>query len=107
MPFGRNRWFTGDLTYKQQLQGGKMGYINLDYLPATNGRLFCPNCTKVSYVLHHSDRYAKEQDIVWLKKLSGPYGKFAGCPNFPKCKYSVSLEKKVVNIDFDDELRPY
>lgn len=80
-------------------------------------KLFCPHCTK-GYIYN---RYGVKEYLencysvyevftekpVWLIIKNGPYGKFAGCPNFPKCSYSVSLERKHINIDYDDELRPY
>ena len=82
-----------------------MDFINIDNLTSIGNRLYCPMCTKVDHV--GTGRYCKEEDIVWLKKKEGKYGKFAGCPNFPKCKYSVSLERKEYYIDYEDELRPY
>jgi hypothetical protein len=66
-------------------------------------RLYCPNCTKVYY----ENTYEFTDNPIWLIKKKGPYGWFAGCPNFPKCKYSISLEPKQVFIDYEDELRPY
>ena len=73
-------------------------------------RIYCRNCTKVyrecenkwgNWGILYSD------NPIWLKVRVGPYGKFAGCPNFPACKYSISLEPKVTLWDYDDELRPY
>jgi hypothetical protein len=68
---------------------------------------YCPNCTKISYTDIQGGRYAKKEDMVYMILKKGKYGNFAGCPNFPKCKYSYSLTKKNYNIDYEDELRPY
>lgn len=72
---------------------------------------YCPNCTKVYFDSNtawgplapriYSDK------TVWLVKKIGKYGPFLGCPNFPKCKYTLSSERKENYIDYEDELRPY
>jgi hypothetical protein len=82
------------------------------------GKLYCPLCTKVyraqfdwaiqEGIEHHEANTSIFSDApVWLKVKTGPYGRFAGCSNFPKCKYSISLEPKKPFIDYEDELRPY
>lgn len=83
-----------------------------------SGKLYCPNCTKVykaqyDYAIkegllwHEANTSLFSDAPIWLKVKKGPYGRFAGCSNFPKCKYSISLELKKVFIDYEDELRPY
>lgn len=81
-------------------------------------KLYCPICSKPYRAVHdyalddgppycEGDMGLYSDNPVYLVKRMGPYGLFAGCPNFPKCKYSISLECKKVNIDYNDELRPY
>jgi hypothetical protein len=71
---------------------------------------YCPNCTEV-YEVHDTeppyDTYYYSDNPVMLILKEGKWGKFWGCPNFPKCKYSENAERKKVFIDWDDDLRPY
>uniref|UniRef100_A0A6M3KJ04 Putative topoisomerase DNA binding C4 zinc finger n=1 Tax=viral metagenome TaxID=1070528 RepID=A0A6M3KJ04_9ZZZZ len=66
-------------------------------------KIFCPHCSP-SFVSEYSPA---PKGTVFLIIKEGKFGKFAGCPNFPKCKHSVSLKQKENIIDYEDELRPY
>ncbi len=61
---------------------------------------FCPKCTKVS-----PDTCYHENPIL-MQKYTGIYGKFWGCSNYPKCRYSYSIPKNYI-MDYEDELKPY
>jgi len=85
-----------------------------------SNKLYCPICSKtyraqdpkefnpyVSIPNWGCETYTWSKKPVWLVEKMGKYGRFAGCPNFPKCKTAISLEPKSINIDYEDELRPY
>ena len=72
---------------------------------------YCPHCTKIingewDYGIMGYIKYS--ENPIWLFKKEGKYGKFWGCPNFPKCNYSENIsDRPKVIIDYEDELRHY
>lgn len=88
---------------------------------AYGGKMVCPKCSKFEGVPETCTWPARITIPVFLMvRVNKTLGqKFLGCPNFPKCKcsadvYSVRVAKRrarvlerVLNIDYDDELRPY
>jgi DNA topoisomerase-1 len=74
-----------------------MGEVVILRSPGVKGvPRWCKECTK-TFSRPHINPRSKEictEDPVWLVLREGKYGKFWGCPNFPKCKYSESVPKK-------------
>jgi len=56
----------------------KWAYGKIDKLKGKNSRDFFKNCPKCN---------------GGLIERSGKYGKFLGCSNYPKCKYTENIEK--------------
>ena len=54
---------------------------------------------------HHLDRDLKCPHCeVLLITRTGKYGKFYACPNYPKCKYTCSVESDERERTYDDSL---
>lgn len=73
---------------------------------------YCPNCTKTWWDYETpwgpvAPRLYSENPVLLILK-EGKYGKFWGCPNFPKCKYHRSfIRGRRPILDYEDEVRPY
>ena len=74
-----NNKFVGCMNYPQCNYTSK-------YLEIIDSKIKCPNC---------------EHFIV---KKTGKYGEFYGCTNYPACKQSYSIEDKINDIIYDDEI---
>ena len=66
-------------------------------------RKYCPICSKVDEWQDGCTVAIESENPVWLIKRNGKYGEFWGCPNFPKCEFTISIRKYQYLWTDDDE----